>query len=127
MGIGPQNLGAMGMSSSSHACGSPLNKIVGDKNKDKKNQKRYSKITKDLNVNTATDTLIGPSRNTRIANLKANSFDTKQRLNEIPADKDGNKNFSGNTPNPYKDMKGYRGKKGTEYYSVHEKDKYKKK
>ena len=31
MGIGPQNLGAMGMSSSSHGCGSPLNK-----NKDKK-------------------------------------------------------------------------------------------
>ena len=30
MGIGPQNLGAMGMSSSSHGCGSPLNK-----NKDK--------------------------------------------------------------------------------------------
>ena len=121
MGIGPQNLGAMGVKSST----SPLNRIVGGGDKDKKN-KKYNRIAKDLNVNTTKDTLIGPSRNYSIANLKGNSFDTRQRMNEIPANKDGVKNFSGNTPNSYKDIKGYRGKKGTEYYTVHDKNKYKK-
>jgi len=126
MGIGPQNLGAIGASSKSKPCGAPFNKIVGGNNKDKKRQKEYDKLAKDLNVNTTRDTLIGPSRNYSIANLKGNSFDTRQRMNEIPADNDGVKRFSGNTPNPYKDIKGYRGKKGTEYYTVHDKNKYKK-
>jgi len=118
MGIGPQNLGAMGMSSNSHACGSPLNKVVGGGDQDKKN-KRYNRIAKDLNVNTTKDTLIGPSKNYSIATLKGNSFDTRQRM-------DGVESFSGNTPNPYKEVKGYRGKKGVEYYTVHDKNKYKK-
>jgi hypothetical protein len=122
MGIGPQNLGAMGVKSST----SPLNRIVGGGNKDKKKQKKYNQVTKDLNVNTTKDTLIGPSKNYSIAKLKGNSFDRVQRLNEIPADNDGVKRFNGNTPNPYKDLKGYRGKKGTEYYTVHDKNKYKK-
>jgi len=119
MGIGPQNLGASGMSSKSHACGSPLNKIKGGGTKDKKNQKRYNQIAKDLNVNTAQDTLIGPSRSHRHAQLRGRGFDNMQRM-------DGIESFSGNTPNPYKDIKGYRGKKGTEFYSIHNKNKYKK-
>jgi len=142
MGIGPQNLGAMGMSSSSHACGSPLNKIVGGKNKDKKKQKKYNKLAKDLNVNTATDTLIGPSGSHSMSKIRASMFDTKQLMKEIPVDKDGNKSFNGSKHQLNQDLNkadggnrngeskrsiGYKGKKGTEWYSLHQKDKYKKK
>jgi hypothetical protein len=83
--------------------------------KKKKPNKKYNKLADFLNVDTVTDTIIGPSKSSNVAQQRGNSF---ERMKKYDFNKGGIQSMSTpNTPRP----KGIRNKRNTEYYTIHKK------
>lgn len=96
-----------------------LNKIASsplNKNGNKKKNKKYQNLANFLNVDTARDTIIGPSSNYRGANAQGLHF---EKMKKYDYDKGGLQSI-GPTPNSG-EMRAIRNKGKTEYYTVHKK------
>ena len=87
------------------------------KNGNKKKNKKYQNLANLLNLDTARDTIIGPSRNYNIANSRGLFF---EKMKKYDSDKGGTQSIGPTTsPQP----RAVKNKKNTEYYTIHKKRK----
>jgi hypothetical protein len=83
--------------------------------KKKKPNKDYNKLADFLNVDTAKDTIIGPSRSYNMASNRGLFFEKMKKYN---SDKGGPQSIGPtNSPQP----RAIKNKKNTEYYTIHKK------
>ena len=90
----------------------PLYKVNGKK---KKKQKQYQNLANVLNVDTARDTIIGPSSSHTMASNRGTMFAKSQATNNSKG-----LNYIDSLPNSG-EVRGVRRGNNTEYYTVHKK------
>ena len=83
--------------------------------KKKKPNKKYNKLADVLNVDTAKDTIIGPSKSYNMASNRGLFFEQTKKYDSNK----GGKQSIGPTTSPQ--PKGIKNKRNTEYYTIHKK------